>query len=85
MRCAGSLLTICEGLHSTCHVLIVAHSLYQKMGRGQLARFNSETLFAEVSNLNIDYAIKMSEDRELWRSSRPSLRCQPLSGGVAIE
>ncbi len=40
-----------------------------------------EELFAHVPNPNIDYAIKISEERELWRSSRPSLRCQPLLGG----
>ncbi len=37
-----------------------------------------ETLLADVPNVNIAYAMKMSEDRELWRSSRPSLRRQPL-------
>ncbi len=30
-------------------------------------------------------ATKMSKDRKLWSSNRPSLRCQPLSGGVAIK
>ncbi len=40
---------------------------------------------ADVRNLNIDYAFKLSEDRELRRSIRPSLRCQPLLGGVAIK
>ncbi len=39
-----------------------------------------ETLFADVPYLNVDYAIRMSEDRKLWRSDRPSLRCQPLLG-----
>ncbi len=29
--------------------------------------------------------LKMSKDRKLWSSNRPSLRCQPLSGGVAIK
>ncbi len=29
------------------------------------------------------YAFRMSEDRKLWKSSRPSLRCQPLLEGVA--
>ncbi len=44
-----------------------------------------ETLFAEVPSLNFDYAFRMSEDRKLWRTSRSSLRCQPLLGGVAIK
>ncbi len=39
------------------------------------------TLFADVPNLNVDYAIRMSEDGKPWRSSRPSLHCQPLIGG----
>ncbi len=37
-----------------------------------------ETFFADVPNLNIDYAIKTLENRELWRSCRPSLRYPPL-------
>ncbi len=37
-----------------------------------------ETLFADVPNLSIENATKMSKDRELWSSNRPSLRCQPL-------
>ncbi len=41
-----------------------------------------ETLFPYVPNLNVDHAIRMSEDMKLW-SSRPSLRVQPLQGGVA--
>ncbi len=30
-----------------------------------------ETLFADIPNLNFDYAIRIPEDRKLWRSSRP--------------
>ncbi len=37
-----------------------------------------ETLFADVPNLSIDNATKLSKDRKLWSSNRPSLRCQPL-------
>ncbi len=44
-----------------------------------------ETLFADVPNLSIENATKMSKDRKLWSSNRPSLRCQTLSGGVAIK
>ncbi len=44
-----------------------------------------ETLFADVQNLSIENATKMSKDRKLWSSNKPSLRCQPLSGGVAIK
>ncbi len=44
-----------------------------------------ETLFADVPNLSIENATKMSKDRKLWSSNKPSLRCQPLSGGVAIK
>ncbi len=43
------------------------------------------TLFADVLNLSIENATKMSKDWKLLSSNRPSLRCQPLSGGVAIE
>ncbi len=43
-----------------------------------------ETIFADVPNLSIENATKMSKDRKLWSSNKPSLRCQPLSGGVAI-
>ncbi len=38
-----------------------------------------------AANLSIENATKMSKDRKLWSSNRPSLRCQPLSGGVAIK
>ncbi len=44
-----------------------------------------ETLFADVSNLSIENATKTSKDKKLWSGNRPSLRCQPLSGGVAIQ
>ncbi len=44
-----------------------------------------ETLFADVPNLSIENATEMSKDRKLWSSNRPSLRCQPLLGGVAIK
>ncbi len=44
-----------------------------------------ETLFADVPNLSIENATKMSKDGKLWSSNRPSLRSQPLSGGVAIK
>ncbi len=44
-----------------------------------------ETLFADVPNLSIENATKMSKDRKLWSSNRLSLRCQPLSGGVATK
>ncbi len=44
-----------------------------------------KTLFADVPNLSIENATKMSKDRKLWSSNRPSLRCQPLSEGVAIK
>ncbi len=44
-----------------------------------------ETLFADVPNLSIENSTKMSKDRKLWSSNRPSVRCQPLSGGVAIK
>ncbi len=44
-----------------------------------------EMLFADVPNRSIENATKMSKDRKLWNSNRPSLRCQPLSGGVAIK
>ncbi len=44
-----------------------------------------ETLFADVPNQSIENATKMSKDRKLWSSNRPSLRCQPLEGGVAIK
>ncbi len=44
-----------------------------------------ETLFADIPNLSIENATKMSKDRKLWSSNRPSLGCQPLSGGVAIK
>ncbi len=37
-----------------------------------------ETLFADVLNLSIENATKMSKDRKLWSSNRPSLRWQPL-------
>ncbi len=37
-----------------------------------------ETLFADVPNLSIENATKMSKDRKLWSSNRPSLRYQPL-------
>ncbi len=37
-----------------------------------------ETLFVDVQNLGIENATKMSKDRKLWSSIRPSLRCQPL-------
>ncbi len=37
-----------------------------------------ETLFADVPNISIENATKMSKDRKLWSSNRPSLRCQPL-------
>ncbi len=43
-----------------------------------------DTLFADVPNLSIENATKMSKDRKLWSSNRPSLRCQPLSGGVEV-
>ncbi len=43
------------------------------------------TLFADVPNRSIENATKMSKDRKLCSSNRPSLRCQPLSGGVAIK
>ncbi len=36
-----------------------------------------ETLFADAPNLSIENATKMSKDRKLWSSNRPSLRCQP--------
>ncbi len=36
-----------------------------------------ETLFADVLNISIENATKMSKDRKLWSSNRPSLRCQP--------
>ncbi len=36
------------------------------------------TLFADVPNLSIENATKMSKYRKLWSSNRPSLRCQPL-------
>ncbi len=39
----------------------------------------------DMKGIIVDCAIRMSEDRKLWRSSRPSLRCQPLLGGVAIK
>ncbi len=42
-----------------------------------------ETLFADIPNLSIENATEMSKDRKLWSSNRPSLLCQPLSGGVA--
>ncbi len=48
-------------------------------------KLTKEKLFADVPNLNIEYGIKLSEERELRRSSRPSLRCQPLLGGVAVK
>ncbi len=44
-----------------------------------------EMLFADVPNLSIENSTKMSKDRKLWSSNRPSQRCQPLSGGVAIK
>ncbi len=44
-----------------------------------------ETLFADVPNLSIENATKMSKDRKLWSSNRPSLLCKPPSGGVAIK
>ncbi len=44
-----------------------------------------ETLFADVPILSIENATKMSKDRKLRSSNRPSLRCQRLSGGVAIK
>ncbi len=34
-----------------------------------------ETLFADVPNLIVDYAIKMQEDRKLWRSSTVDPHC----------
>ncbi len=37
------------------------------------------------ANLSIENATKMSKDRKLWSKNRPSLRCPPLSGGVAIK
>ncbi len=48
-------------------------------------KLTHETLFADEPNLSIENATKMSKDRKLWSSNRPSLRCQPLSGGVAIK
>ncbi len=44
-----------------------------------------ETLFADVPNPSIENATKMSQDRKLRSSNKPSLRCQPLPGGVAIK
>ncbi len=44
-----------------------------------------ETLFADVPNLSIENATKLSKDRKLWSSNRPSVRRQPLSGGVTIK
>ncbi len=44
-----------------------------------------EKLFADVPKLSIENATKMSKDRKLWSSNRPSPRCKPLSGGVAIK
>ncbi len=44
-----------------------------------------ETLYADVPNLGIENATKMSKDRKLWSNNRPSLRSQTLSGGVAIK
>ncbi len=49
------------------------------------ARPTHETLVAGVPNLSIENATKLSKDRKLWSKNRPSLRCQPLSGGVAIK
>ncbi len=43
-----------------------------------------ETLFADVPKLSIENAPKSSKDRKQLSSNRPSLRCQPVSGGVAI-
>ncbi len=37
-----------------------------------------ETLFADLPNLSMENATKMSKDRKLWSSNRPSLRCKPL-------
>ncbi len=37
-----------------------------------------ETRFADEPNLSIENATKMSKDRKLWSSNRPSLRYQPL-------
>ncbi len=42
-------------------------------------------LLADVLNLCIENATKMSKDRKLWSCDRPSLRCRPLSGRVAIK
>ncbi len=36
-------------------------------------------------DLSIESTTKISKDRKLWSSNRPSLRCRPLSGGVAIK
>ncbi len=44
-----------------------------------------KTLLADVPNLSIENATKMSKDGKLWSSNRPSLRCKSLSGGVPIK
>ncbi len=44
-----------------------------------------ETIFGDVPNLIIENATKLSKDRKLWSSNRPSLRCKPVSGRVAIK
>ncbi len=44
-----------------------------------------ETLFADVPNLNINYSIEHSEDRDLLSSFNPSLHCKPLLGAVAVK
>ncbi len=49
------------------------------------AKPTHKSLFADVPNLSIESATKMAKDRKLWSSNRPSLRYQPLSGGVAIK
>ncbi len=79
--------TVCL-LFSCVLVCLQEHFIYLRQPEQvSLARvlIHNETLFADIPNLNVECAIRMSEDRKLWRSSRPSLRCQPLLGGVTIK
>ncbi len=62
------------------HVLRMPdHHLMRRVMLNRVKR-TLETLFAGFPNLIVDYSIRMSMDRKIWRSSRPSLRYQPFLG-----
>ncbi len=56
------------------HVLRMAEHRLVRQVLLNCVKTTHETLFADVPNLSIENATKMSKDRKLWRSNRLSLR-----------